>query len=162
MRRSRFIVVALLVAVPAFLFAPMAPFGHLIWPEPAMQLDPPPTSTQAALFMLLGLITSVAFGIAVSFLFFGLPAVRRLAGSRPTLGAAMHAATFWFLGNWWLHDSLHMILGVSPGRLLVLEYGFHVTLMIAGATIAYGLVTLGTERSEQLPLTGASQRAFTT
>jgi hypothetical protein len=55
-----------------------------------------------------------------------------------------------------------MIFGVSPGRLLVLEYGFHVTLMIAGAIIAYGLVTIGNQQSEQLPLAAAGQRAFTT
>jgi hypothetical protein len=46
----------------------------------------------------------------------------------------------WVLVSWWLHDSLHMIVGWETGALLAVEYGFHVTLMIAGLVVAYFFV----------------------
>jgi hypothetical protein len=67
--------------------------------------------------------------------------VRAAAGSRGLTWTA-YLAIGWFLVNWWPHDSLHQHVGLELGGLLAIEYAFHVTLMIAGAALAYFLVTL--------------------
>jgi hypothetical protein len=119
----------------------MAPFGSLVWPPP-VELDSVPTGVQQGLFVLLGLITSLSFGVAVAFLVFGWSAVKSVMAPQGGLAAPVFVSVVWVLGNWWLHDGLHMVVGFDPGGLLVLEYGFHVTLMAAGGTLAYSLVKM--------------------
>jgi len=58
---------------------------------------------------------------------------------------AMYFGTLWLLGNWWVHDALHITTGMNPTALLWIEYGFHVTLIIAGAALAYAFATMVTD-----------------
>ena len=60
---------------------------------------------------------------------------------RPDSRAA-HLSIAWLLSNWWPHDSLHIHNGLNLGGLLGIEYGFHITLMIAGLIVAYFFLTL--------------------
>jgi hypothetical protein len=46
------------------------------------------------------------------------------------------------MANWWPHDSLHLHNGLALNGLLGIEYGFHVTLMLAGVILAYFFLTL--------------------
>jgi hypothetical protein len=134
--------------VLAFLLSPQAPIGQQIWP-PTVELNPPPIGAQLGLFMLLGVIESLAFGAGVAFLLLGRQPLRRLFGPQRTgLAAATHLAVFWLLWSWWLHDGLHMVAGLHAGRLLAIEYAFHVTLILAGVILAYGLATLGRGASQ--------------
>ncbi|HEV8224498.1 MAG TPA: hypothetical protein VGP74_04510, partial [Rubrobacteraceae bacterium] len=48
----------------------------------------------------------------------------------------------WFLVSWWPHDNLHIHNGEDLQGLLYIEYGFHVTLMLAGIVLAYSLLTM--------------------
>jgi hypothetical protein len=44
-------------------------------------------------------------------------------------------AVAWLLVNWWAHDSLHLHVGASAhalNALLGIEFGFHVTIIVAG------------------------------
>lgn len=144
--RTKASTVTIVVAAAAFLLNPQTPLGQTLWPAP-VQLDPAPTGAQTGLFMLLGVVTALAFGAGVAFLRYGLPAVRGLVGSeRAGLARAMHVATSWALGNWWLHDNLHMIVGFDAGGLLAIEYAFHVTLIIAAATLVHGFVVTAGSR----------------
>ena len=141
-------IVTLVVAIAAFLFGSHAPLGYLLWPAP-VALTSAPTATQEKLFMLLDGLEAVAFGFGIAFLLFGWPAVRRAMGSSFGRALVMYLGTAWFLSNWWIHDNLHMVVGLRPNGLLGIEYGFHVTLIIAGAALAYSMVTLaapGTRR----------------
>ncbi len=138
--------VTLLVAIPAFLLAPTAPLGHTIWPAPA-ELASPPTSTQVSLFMLLGACEALALGLGVAFLIFGWPQVRRVAVARRGRALASYLSIGWLLVNWWAHDGFHMVTGLHPGGLLGIEYAFHVTLIVAGAALAYSFGTMAAERS---------------
>jgi hypothetical protein len=59
------------------------------------------------------------------------------------LAQAAHLAITWFLVSWWPHTSFHQT--VNPDNLnalLAIEYGFHVTLVLAGLIIAFFFVTL--------------------
>jgi hypothetical protein len=52
---------------------------------------------------------------------------------------AAYLSLAWVLGNWWAHDSLHIHHGLNLVPLLGIEYGFHVTLMIAGQSWPFSL-----------------------
>jgi hypothetical protein len=57
------------------------------------------------------------------------------AAVSPALTRAAHLSIVWLLGNWWAHDSLHQHVGMHLDGLLRIEYGFHITLIIAGVTL---------------------------
>ena len=142
--KTKVVLVTLVVGLLAFLLAPNAPLT--VWPKPA-ELMPPPTPTEINLFRLLGVFEALALGLGISFLIFGWPLVEQVAAPSRGRAVAIYLSTAWLLGNWWLHDALHMINGMKPTGLLGIEYGFHVTLMIAGAALAYAFATMVTDGS---------------
>lgn len=135
-------IVTLLVALPAFALGNGAPLGGWwmdAWPWAHVQDEPP--SNLVPFFMVLGVVEAVALGLAVSFAIWGLPHMRRLAGGRDGVATAMAVSATWLLGNWWMHDNLHQVTGFDFEGLVVIEYVFHFTLIVAGAILCYGLAT---------------------
>jgi hypothetical protein len=53
------------------------------------------------------------------------------------------------LGNWWLHDGLHMVVGMHVGGLLAIEYGFQVTLIIAALALTWALAKMAQSRGAE-------------
>ena len=49
-------------------------------------------------------------------------------------------ATAWLLISWWPHDNMHKHNGMDLAGLLRIDYLFHVSMMVAGAVLAYSLV----------------------
>ena len=143
--------ITLVVAAAAFL----ATFA--IWPNSPAAPQPPPGLLP--FFAALSIIECLAFGLGVTFLIFGGASLARFGqGRRLTLLAYISAT--WLLVNWWPHDNLHRVTGLEWMGLLKIEYGFHVTLMIAGAVVAYFFwkVVTATQSPETRP--GASARAL--
>ncbi len=134
------------LAVIAFATSPNAPLGAFWAPASDM---PTPTATQIPLFILLNVTEALAFGLGISFLLFGYSAVRSISPASPLLTRAAHVSIAWLLLNWWPHDSLHVHVGMALGGLLVIEYLFHITLMIAGVILAYFFLTLQRRPAEQ-------------
>lgn len=131
---KRTLTITLAVAIPVFLST------RIVFPPP--EHGPQPEGIQLPLFMVIGAFEALALGLAVA----TLASASRVIG---TLPQAQHApawvvtiATTWFLANWWFHDNLHMQVGMDLGGLLALEYGFHVTMMSAGAAIIVALARL--------------------
>ena len=124
--------VTVVVAVPAMILGP------IVWP-PA-EGGPEPTAGQLPFFIFLAAMESILLGLGVSFLFFGLPLVRRFAVGSELRAWAIYLAIGWLLVSWWPHDNLHIHVGNDTQGLLYLEYGFHVTLMICGLIVAYGFL----------------------
>ena len=108
---------------------------------------PPPTPTEVNLFMLLGVFDALSLGLGVSCLIFGWPLIEQVATPSRGRTVIIYLSTVWFLGNWWVHDALHIVNGMNPTGLLWIEYGFHVTLIIAGAALAYAFATMVTDGS---------------
>lgn len=136
----KFTILTLAIAIPAWFLGGGAPLGNQMW----MSLWPwatvsemEPTGAQLPLFMLLGAISAVAFGAAISFLVWGGGLVRRIVGPDQGRHRLFMVATFWLLGNWWMHESLHIVNGENFTGLLILEYAFHVTLIAAAAYVAF-------------------------
>ena len=129
------------VALVTALFAvPAMALGQVIWP-PAPG-SPEPSAGQLPFFIFLSVFEAVAFGLGISFLLFGFPALLRLARGSRLRAWAMYLSVGWFLVSWWPHDNLHLHNGLDLQHLLYIEYGFHVTLIIATVVLAYSLLTM--------------------
>lgn len=137
---GKWITITLIFGVFAFLTSPGAPFGGF-WGKPAVNLEP--SGVQIMGLMILGVIQSLAFGLGIAFLLFGFPLLNtRKLVSQP-LARATHLAIAWSLANWWPHTNFHMTANPNNiNGLLAIEYGFHVTLILAGLIIAFFFVTL--------------------
>src|SRR5215469_10540857 len=125
--------VTLLFTIPAFLT------GHIIWP-PAPGTTP--SATLLPFFLLLSFLEALSFGLGMAFLVYGWPSMRTLAGGSTRMTSTMFVSIAWFLLSWWPHDNLHLHNGLNLQGLLFIEYGFHVTLMLAGAVLAFCFVRL--------------------
>jgi hypothetical protein len=139
--RKPALVVAFLLAVVAFLATPLGPFG-LFWRPSAEIPVSTATITQKILFMGLNISEALTFGLGIALLIFGYPLVRAISPASIGLTRAAHFSISWLLLNWWIHDSLHTHVGMDLSGLLGIEYGFHVTLMIAGVILAAFFLTL--------------------
>ena len=130
------LIVTLLVTVPAFLL------GHVIWHP--MGTEPSPG--QLPFFMVVSFFEALALGLGVSFLVFGLPLVRRVSADLRIRAWLMYLGIGWALVSWWPHGNLHMSNGDNMQRLLFIEYGFHVTLIITAGIVAYCFLSLLRDR----------------
>ena len=115
---------------------------------------PEAVGIQLPLFMLLGMTEALVFGLGIAFLVFGASMVKQFKVS-PGLARAAHLSISWVMINWWAHDSLHLHIGMELSGLLKIEYGFHITLMLAGIILARFFVAMA-----QGSITTAPQRAY--
>lgn len=137
----KFSVVTVIVAVVAF------SLSHIIWPDPLSAL--PPNDVQRPFFVLLEIIEAIAFGFGISFLLFVWKPISR-AFENSWLARLAFFSADWLLLSWWPHDNMHRI--TQRGNytaLLKIEYGFHLTLIIAGFILAYFLWVLCEKRNVQ-------------
>jgi hypothetical protein len=144
--------VTLLFTIPAFLT------GHIIWP-PAPGTSP--GATLLPFFILLSLLEALSFGLGMAFLVYGWPSMRTLAGGSKRMTYTMFVSIAWFLLSWWPHDNLHLHNGLNLQGLLFIEYGFHVTLMLAGAVLAFCFVRLLRRSSPSRALASPSSQVPT-
>lgn len=119
--------VGVFVAIMAFTANPHGPLGGFWRPD---TMSPDPTSIQLPFFILLNIFESLTFALAVILLIFNFPK-KPLSPLSLTQTRTAFISLSWVLGNWWAHDSLHVHIGMNLQSLLYLEYGFHVTMMIA-------------------------------
>ena len=130
---AKVVTLTLLLGFAAFVTEPHGPLGSFWAPSPDA---PAAVGIQVPLFMILGIVEALAFGLGVSFLFFGRSLLKAQGTASESLTRGAHLAISWLLLNWWAHDSLHLHNGMRLNGLLMIEYGFHVTLIIAGITLA--------------------------
>jgi hypothetical protein len=129
--------ITLAVGIPAFLL------GQVIWPPTPGEL-PTPSGAQLPLFILLFVVEALLFGLGVAFVVFGWPLVRRAAARVGMDPRPVYLAIAWQLVSWWPHDNLHLSTSINNlNGLLMIEYGFHVTLMLTALVVArFFLATL--------------------
>jgi len=126
------LIVTVIVAVPAMMLGP------ILWP-PAVG-GPAPTSGQMPFFIMLAAIESTIMGLGVAFLVFGFPLINRISSGSKALAWAMYLSIGWWMVSWWPHDNLHIHNGNDMQGLLYIEYGFHMTLIVTAAIVAYGFL----------------------
>jgi hypothetical protein len=137
--RTLFVIITVVVSIALFLLGPNAPLGAFWALHPENET---PIGVQLPLFILLSVFEAFAAGIGIAFLILGYPLAEAAAPASKGLTRAAHLSTSWLLINWWLHDNLHIVNGPRLNGLLAIEYGFHVTLMIAGVILAAFLSTI--------------------
>jgi hypothetical protein len=140
----KWLIVTLVLAAIAFLASPNGPLG-VFW-RPAADIAAP-TGGQVPLLILLNIAEVLTFGLGIAFLIFGYPMVKTAVPASKGLTRAAHLSIAWLLINWWPHDSLHVAAGLNLNPLIAIEYGFHVTLMVAGVILAYFFLTLLRQRT---------------
>jgi len=137
--RKYALAVTLVFTVVAMIAGPNGPLGGFWRPTPTVA---PPSGALLPLFILLNIAEALAFGLGIAFLLFGYPLVRDVAPVSAGLARGAHLSIAWLLINWWPHDSLHLHVGLNLGSLIVVEYVFHITLMLAGVVLAYFFMAL--------------------
>ena len=114
--------------------------GPMLWPmSPSV---PAPPSSLLPGYIAVSAIEALAFGFAVSFAAFAWPAVREVRLGAPWLNRVLFASLVWLMGNWWIHDNLHMHVGLDMNRLIFVELFFHMTLLACGLALALGLMRI--------------------
>ncbi|MDX6759676.1 AMP-binding protein [Streptomyces sp. F8] len=95
----------------------------------------------AALFFLLYVAESLAFGAGLAFLFTGYRLIeRRERGRRPGRIRAVHLAASYLLLAWWPQDNAYRLAAKQDWPLqALLVYTFNIPLMIAGLVVAVHL-----------------------
>ena len=131
---QKMLILTIVIAVPAFMAGPNAPLGAFWGMDPHA---PQPTGAQLPLFMILGVLDALMFGLGISFLFFGSSLVRAVGGASAGLTRAAHLSLCWLFIQWWPHSNMHIVAGDDLGRILLIDYIFHVTIM-AGSLILLG------------------------
>jgi hypothetical protein len=136
----RWLVATLVLGVLAFLTSSNAPLGGF-WGVQAERAAP--AGVQMLLFILLSAIQSIAFGLGIAFLIFGFPLTSARMPANQGWARATHLAIAWSLFSWWPHSNFHQSLSSDNlSGLLAIEYGFHVTLIVAGLIVAYFFVNI--------------------
>jgi len=120
--------------------------GPVLWP--IVEGGAQPTAGQLVFFIALEAIQSLAFGLGVAFLLFGLSAVRRASPNSRVMAWATYLSIGWLLVSWWPHGNLHRVVGENLQGLLYIEYGFHVTLIIGAIVLAYTFLSLLRQQSQ--------------
>jgi len=131
MKNNKARIVWIVVAFVSFLANPHGPLGTFWAPSP---MSPEPVGLQMPLFMILNVAESVALASSVVLALFYFPQ-KALANLTLKETRLAFAGLLWIMGNWWMHDALHIHIGMDLHRLLFVEYGFHITMMIAAAYI---------------------------
>jgi hypothetical protein len=130
--KTRIVLVTLAVGTASFLLT------RVIWPDVPGAAQP--SAAQLPFFIVLSILESLFFGLGVAFLVFGLPLVQRASRIAGIRIWPVYLSIGWLLGSWWPHDNLHRVTEGNLNALIGIEYGFHVTLMITGAVLAWFLV----------------------
>ena len=114
--------------------APALPLGRIIWtPSP----DANPTAAQKPFFIFLSVVEALLLGLGVAFIIFGWKLVKNSSQQKRALTLWAYVSLAWLLVSWWPHDNLHIHNAMNMQGLLYIEYGFHMTLVIASLILTY-------------------------
>lgn len=125
------LIITLIFGIVSFLL------GDVFWPMAESEVAP--TAQQLPFLIVVMIIESIAFGLGISFLILGWPLVKKVAHGSKFTAWSLYIGATWYMVSWWPHDRLHMSMEHGDyWSLIAVEYGFHVTLILAGALIAKG------------------------
>jgi hypothetical protein len=147
------------IAVTVAVTAAAIPLSFVLWRTPP-GVATPPSSILPFLLPIAVVIPALSFGFGVAFLFFGR---KLLSGDRPSaLSRGSFVSIWWLLVNWWPHSNFHR---VSSGwtNIVVIDYFFHTTVIVATCVVAAFFLSVVRERRGAGEVnTGARDIASTT
>jgi hypothetical protein len=120
------------------------PLGKILWPpSPEIHM---PTAQQIPFFIVISLVEGFALCAGIVFVLQIWPLIKKLPQTDQKRFKMMGLAIAWSLINWWAHDNLHVHNGQAVVGLLMIEFGFHVTLILSALVLAYNFFKLVDER----------------
>ncbi len=122
------IIITLAIGLVAFFIGP------ILWP-PMSGVEP--TSLQLPFFIFLSALEALLFGFGIALIYIALPYLKKVPKIYKTKTYLAFISLIWLLISWWPHDNLHKMIGLDMGKLLLIEYGFHFTLIIASLILTY-------------------------
>lgn len=146
--KAKVILTIVVFAAIGFLLESNSPIGGMLWPPNAE--NPEPVGAQLPLLILYGALAAFGFGFAAAFLLFGRGLVASL-GLSGAMTTAAHLSVVWLLGNWVIHDSLHIANGHNLWGLIAIEYAFHGTLIVAGLILAAAMLAVARKKAGSTP-----------
>lgn len=158
--RWKVLAVALPVALLGFLLQPNSPLGSQIWPPAEGGAEP--TAVQIPLLLFVALLEATAFGVGAAFLVFGRDLLAKAPGATKGWATGAWLAIGWGLVSWVPHSSMHISNGPDNfGRLILIEYLFHVTLIVAAGVLAMFFVRVLQAAAPRGPKAAEPRRAET-
>lgn len=100
------------------------------------------------LFIVYSFLSSFALGFGAAFLFLGLSWTRK---AFPVWTVPAHLSITFMTASFWIHDNLHAVNGENMAGLVMLEYGFHVPMMVGGVVLAMAAARRRAPRSRPAP-----------
>lgn len=144
--RTKAILLTFAVAIPAFLLI------EVLFPPPP---GPGPSSSQVPFFVVLSALDSLLLGAGIAFIAFGSTAVRRAAPESRTRALAIYVTLAWLMVSWYPHLGLHAsAFGSDFFGILVIDYIFHLPLLISPLVLVWGFAGLIHDRSVQPAVPG--------
>ena len=132
------------IAVTIVVAAAAVPLSFVFWPTPLGVATPPPS--MLPLFMPIAVvIPALSLGLGVAFMLFG----RKLlsaAGASPLSRGAFFSIG-WLLINWWPHSNFHRVAN-GWTNIVVVDYFFHTTVIVASCVVAAFFLSVVRERHE--------------
>lgn len=131
---ATFLIIAVPASILGILLLPTAPLGQAIWP-PAP--GPAPTGGALVALAFAGIVSAIAFGAGIAFLVTGRRALAAAAPQSRGLATMAYLSIAWGLVSWVPHAALHQSTAAGDfGRLVAIEYAFHLTLIAAAGILA--------------------------
>lgn len=127
--KKEWIIVTLLFAVPSFFLS------RIIWPDSQGAMPPPPSLIP--FFILISAVESFLFGLGIAFILLGKSVVKKVSSNSKSLATAVYISIAWLLISWWPHDNFHRAVGMDYHGLIIIEYAFHLTLIVATLILTY-------------------------
>lgn len=124
----KFLLITFILGIPAFVLGPM------IW-TPSQ--DAKPTSGQLPFFIFLSLVEALLFGFGVAFIICSWSLVKKDSNQSKNITTAAFISLAWLLVSWWPHDNLHRHNAMHMQGILYIEYGFHMTSIVAAIILSY-------------------------
>lgn len=135
MNKKRWIVIAVLGALVAMVFGPSGPAGGFWGREPTPGLE----GGVLGALVVYALLEAAFFGFGIAWL--------ALARRVTSVSTGSYLAIGWMLVSWFPHGALHQSMEHDNwAGLAAVEYGFHLTMILAAVVVAREFLT-GPDRS---------------
>jgi hypothetical protein len=146
------------IAVTAVVAAAAIPLSFVLWPTPVGAAIPPPSLVP--LFVPIAVvIPALSLGIGVAFLLFGSRLLSAAESSALSRGAFFSIG--WLLINWWPHSNFHRVAN-SWTNIVLVDYFFHTTVIVASCVVAGFFLSVVHRRHETGETHAAARRVPST
>jgi hypothetical protein len=132
------------IALIAVVAAAAVPLSFVLWPTPVGAASPPP-SVLPLLIPIAVVIPALSLGLGVAFMLF----CRRLlsAAGSSALSRGAFFSVGWLLINWWPHSNFHRVAN-GWTNIVLIDYFFHTTVIVASCVVAAFFLGVVRERHE--------------